>query len=134
MSTKRFQVTELWDQGRLWFQVADTHTGELMDLPGLVRKRTSYRDKADRIADAMNDAHPLDIRPEDELAQDLYPVFVALVDWSRKAGRTEVSSVRAARAALRAIGTSHTLRLALVRRYAAGSRATADLHREGRLT
>lgn len=68
---------------------------------------------------------------DSELAQDLYPIFVALVDWSRKTGRTEVNAIRAA---LRAIGTSHALRLALVRRYAAGTRATADLHREGRLT
>lgn len=76
----------------------------------------------------------LDISPDDELAQDLYPIFVALVDWCRKAGKTETNSTLAAVSALRSIGVRDDVVVLIRRRYAAGSRATADLHREGKLT
>lgn len=76
----------------------------------------------------------LDISAQDELAQDLYSIFVALVDWCRKAGRTEGVSIISANAALAEIGVPQDIRTHLRQRYAAGSRATADLHREGILT
>lgn len=75
----------------------------------------------------------LDVSDGDDLALDLYPIFVALVDWSRKAGRTEVSAQRSADAAMRAVGVRPSLRIALIRRYQAGSRATAELDHEGKL-
>lgn len=76
----------------------------------------------------------LDITAHDELAQGMYSVFVALVDWCRKAGRTEGVAVISATAALAEIGVPQEIRAFLRQRYAAGTRATADLHREGKLT
>lgn len=65
------------------------------------------------------------IQVDFELAQDLYPVFVALIDWSVKAGRTEVNAVRAAAAALRAIGVSSKVSDVLRARYGKGTRYLA---------
>lgn len=69
---------------------------------------------------------------DSELAQDLYPIFVALVDWLRKAGRTETNARRGAYAALRTIGVHPDIRVLIMRRYIAGARATAELDHEGR--
>ena len=67
------------------------------------------------------------------LSWELYGIFVALVDWCRKSGRTEVNGERAAAAALRSLGVDDTIVSAIRRRYRAGSRATAELDHEGKL-
>lgn len=73
------------------------------------------------------------VAEREELAQSLYPIFVALVDWCVKRGSTHVNATRAAHKALSAIGVHYPVRALIGRRYLAGVRATADLHREGKL-
>lgn len=67
------------------------------------------------------------------LSWELYGIFVALVDWCRKAGKTEVNAERAAAAALRSLGVDKTVVAPIRRRYRAGARATAELDHEGKL-
>lgn len=67
----------------------------------------------------------LNIAADTELAQDLYPIFVALIDWSVKAGRTETNGSRAAAAALRVLGVPVEIRAKLRDRYARGTRYLA---------
>lgn len=76
---------------------------------------------------------PSAVTADSELAQELYPIFVALVDWCRKAGRTETNAIGSAAAALRTIGVGAPVRMLLRSRYMAGSRATAELDHENKL-
>lgn len=81
----------------------------------------------------MNDTRTCEdsVTEREELAQALYPIFVALRDWCVKAGHTDVVANRAAHKALSAIGVSYEVRARIGRRYLAGVRATAELDHEG---
>ena len=67
------------------------------------------------------------------LSWELYGIFVTLVDFVRKSGRTHVNSERAAAAALRALGVDDTIVSDIRKRYRAGVRATAELDHEGKI-
>lgn len=67
------------------------------------------------------------------LSWELYGIFVTLVDFVRKSGRTEVNAERAAAAALRTIGVDRTVIESIRTKYRDGSRATAELDHEGKL-